>query len=137
MTQPVITIYNKPETENSVAIEDKNIQSEGRADILGKRFSFVASDFQSVTIEQKKSVFSVQTMADSQMNRKFSNQLEYESSNRVETPKNVDPSPAANKNRLFAKKPAAVIISVRNEEQDAKLLGARGLESLKVTVNDP
>jgi hypothetical protein len=111
--------------------------SEGRADILGKRFSFEPSDFQSVTVEQKKSIFSLHAIADNQKIRKMSNYLEYEVTNRVDTPIKGDLSPPSNARNLFAKKPTAILVSVIDEDQGVRRIGASGLESLKVILNDP
>lgn len=134
----MITIYNKPETENSVAIEDKNIMSEGRADIIGKKFSFVPSEFQSVTNEQKQSLFGLQSTDDHLKTRKLSNQLEYEIAINNEKPKDDEFSTGTDARRLFAKKPEAIIINVKDKDQDhdVRQNGFSGFESLKITVHD-
>lgn len=132
----MITIYNKPETENSVAIEDKNIMSEGRADIIGKKFSFVPSEFQSVTNEQKQSLFGLQSTDDHLKTRKLSNQLEYKIAINNEKPKDDEFSTGTDARRLFAKKPEAVIINVKDQDHDVRQNGFSGFESLKITVHD-
>lgn len=109
--QPVITIFNKPVSDNSGVFEsNKHILSEGRADLIGKRFTFENGNirrnpdevafhsvkaegkplFQMILEEQRKDMeLEVQK-------RKFSNHLEYSMSNRlafeIQAPSNADPT---------------------------------------------
>ena len=133
MTQPVITIYNKPETENSVQVnEDKNVMSEGRG-LIGKKFAFENGDggnisripevavFQSLTAGQMQKAKQEMELTDRAQlelqRRKLSNQLEY--NNRIEkiTEGNEEGQPTDPRN-LFDKKHNAALICVRGESQD-------------------
>lgn len=108
MTQPVVTIFNKPVSDNSGVFEsNKHILSEGRADLIGKRFTFENGNirnkanelaFHSVTIAQKP-IF--ETLLEEKkknvdgncQKQNILNHMEYNlSQSMVEPfPKNVDP----------------------------------------------
>lgn len=110
--QPVVTIFNKPVSDNSGVYEsNKHILSEGRADLIGKRFAFDQGHIR--PLKDEAAFFSA-THANAPMyaavvedlqreadldaqKRKFSNHLEYNlSQSLVEPfPKNTDPSKAS------------------------------------------
>jgi hypothetical protein len=154
LTKPVITIYNKPETEISAPQnEDKNVLSEGRAGVIGKRFTFdngsitrvpEASTFQSLTGGQmqriKEEIGLFEGGPAEVQKRKLSNQMEYCKQvepiiEKDELSKHSDPR------KLFENKPRAVLISVRGEPQEGldfeSPVACQRLESLQVTIGQP
>ena len=104
--QPVVTIFNKPISDNSGIFEsNKHILSEGRADQIGKRFTFENGNikpkademaFHSVTICQKPLFATILEEKKDQdieiQKRKFSNHMEYNLSHSSvgSFPRNVD-----------------------------------------------
>ena len=105
--QPVVTIFNKPISDNSGVYEsNKHILSEGRADQIGKRFTFENGNirpnademaFHSVTICQKPLFTTIleEQKKDQEIElqkRKFSNHMEYNLSHSSvgSFPRNVD-----------------------------------------------
>lgn len=149
----MITIYNKPETENSGAHNDeKYVLSEGRAAVIGKKFTFdngnisrvpEAGTFQSLTVGQMQKIKQDLGLEDGlnleNQRRKMSNHLEYY--NQIETIIERDEwSKYSDPRKLFDKKQQPALITVRGDVQDCINPGipqpeCQNPESLHLTLN--